>query len=348
MVATDVTGAEGIGLLRVDTPFLVGPINVWLIEDDPLTLVDTGVNSGTTLLQIRALLAERGYGLADVGRIVVTHQHLDHMGLAGPLAAVSGAEVVAFTGMDEYLADGQASALAEERFDRALMLHNGVPAPVVAGWWSGRPDIRGFASDVPDVRTVADGDVLEFAGRTLVVRHRPGHSPSDLVLHDPERGVLLAGDHVLAGHAPVAVIGPPLPGAAPLGLPDPASAAAIAGDRSVRARGSAMLDLRASLRRTRELGATVALTGHGDPVLGLTAHVDRRLAEQDAAATRMLEELRRSGPGTGYDLAVRTTEGPRTHPFFGLCGALGALDQLVGEGVATTLDGDRPPRYAAT
>ncbi|WP_026909966.1 MBL fold metallo-hydrolase [Patulibacter minatonensis] len=339
--------AEGIGLLRVDTPFLVGPVNVWLIEDDPLTLVDTGANTGTTLLQLRSLLAERGHGLADVGRIVVTHQHLDHMGLAGPLAAISGAEVVGFTGMDAYLADGPASALREERFDRDLMRHHGTSEDTVLGWWAARPDTRGFASEAPDVRTVADGDVLEFAGRTLHVHHRPGHSPSDLVLHDRERGTLLVGDHLLDGHPPVPVIHPPLPGAAPLGLPDPASPAAIAGERSVTARGSALLDLRASLRRTRGLGAAVALTGHGDVVPDIVANVDRRLAEHDAAAERLLAELVARGPGSAGELRLRVAPNGRSHPFFGLCDVLGTLDQLVDEGAATTTTDDGPPRYAA-
>ncbi|MEV4420712.1 MBL fold metallo-hydrolase [Patulibacter sp. NPDC049589] len=348
MVATDVTGAEGVVPLRIDTPFLVGAVNVWLIEDEPLTLVDTGANTGTGLLQLRGLLAQHGYGLADVGRIVVTHQHLDHAGLAGPLAQVSGAEVVAFTGMDEYLAGGPASALAEERFDRDLMRHNGVPATTVAGWWAARPDTRGFASEVPAVRTVADGDALTFAGRTLHVHHRPGHSPSDLVLHDRDRGTLIVGDHLLAGHPPVPMIGPSLPGDAPRGRPDPA---APAGDDdapfTVARRGSALLDLRDSLRRTRELGAAIALTGHGAAITDVAANVDRRLAEHDASAEALLAELRRDGPGTGHELSVRTAPGGRAHPYFGLCGTLGALDQLVDEGHALVADGDGPPRYEA-
>jgi glyoxylase-like metal-dependent hydrolase (beta-lactamase superfamily II) len=348
MVATDVTGAEGVVPLRVDTPFLVGAVNVWLIEDEPLTLVDTGVNSATALLQLRALLAQRGYGLADVGRIVVTHQHLDHSGLAGPLAQVSGAEVVAFTGMDEYLAAGPGSALAEERFDRDLMRHHGVPATTVAGWWSGRPDVRGFASEVEAVRTVADGDRLAFAGRTLHVHHRPGHSPSDLVLHDRERGTLLVGDHLLAGHPPVPMIEPSLPGGAPRGLPDPADPdGAAGGPYTAKHRGSALLDLRASLRRTRALDGAIALTGHGVPITDVAANVDRRLAEHDASAEALLAELRRSGPGTGHELTVRTAPGGRAHPYFGLCGTLGALDQLVDEGHALVADGDGPPRYEA-
>lgn len=373
MAAADATGTEGVSLLRLDTPFLVGPINVWLIEDDPLTIVDSGPNTATGLLQLRALLAERGHGLGDVGRVLVTHQHLDHAGLAGPIAAVSGAEVVAFTGMDAYLAGGAGSYLAEDRWDRDTMRRLGVPDAKVDGWWAARPDASGFAAAAPEVRAIGDGDELVFAGRTLQVHHRPGHSPSDLVFHDRERGVLFAGDHLLDGHAPIAVLHAALPGAAPRGRPDPAGVRGFAGPhdpaptavvdgstpgalRSGTARPaadpdvvrvSALLDLRESLRRTRTLDADVALTGHGDTVADVAANVDRRLAEQDAAAETLLAELRSGGPGTPHELAIRLAPNGRSHPFFGLCDTVGTLDLLVDDGAAEVEPGDGPPRYGA-
>lgn len=342
MAATDVTGTGGVVPLAIGTPFLVGAVNVWLIEDEPLTLVDTGANTATALLQLRDELAVRGHRLDDVGRIVITHQHLDHAGLAGPLAALTGAEVVAFAGLDDHLAGGQAAAVAEERWNREFMRAYGVPDQTVSGWWAARPDSTGYASTVDAVRTVQDGDVLEFAGRELHVHHRPGHSPSDIVLHDRERGLLLAGDHLLAGHPPVPMIHPPLPGPAPAGLPDPAG---WTGTHDGVVRRSALLDLRVSLRRTRDLGAQLALTGHGAVVPDVTANVDLRLAEHDRAAAELHDELRRGGPGTPHELVGRTVG--RAHPYFGLCTTLGTLDQLVDEHAASVAPGDGPPRYEA-
>lgn len=344
MVATGAPAKDGVVALPLGTPFLVGAVNVWLVEDEPLTLVDTGANTGTTLLELRDRLAERGHRLDDVGRIVLTHQHLDHCGLAGPLAALTGAEVVAFAGMDLHLRHGVAGALAEERWNRDLMRRTGVPDDLVAGWWAARPDTRGFGSDVPELRTVRDGDVLAFADRSWQVHHRPGHSPSDLVLEDRERGTLLVGDHLLAGHPPVPMLHAPLPGDAPSGRPDPAGVDSAPGGG---VRPSAMLDLRDSLRRTAVLGADRALTGHGPPVLDVAEHVARRLAEHDRAAGALDEELRTGGPGTAHELVVRTAPGGRAHPYFGLCTTLGTLDQLVDEGAAQVATGDGPPRYEA-
>ena len=68
------------------TPFAVGRVNVYLIEDEPLTLVDTGPNSGTSLTALEAALAVHGRRVEDLERIVITHQHMDHFGLLAILA----------------------------------------------------------------------------------------------------------------------------------------------------------------------------------------------------------------------------------------------------------------------
>jgi glyoxylase-like metal-dependent hydrolase (beta-lactamase superfamily II) len=343
MAAADLIGTDGVVPLRIGTPFLVGAVNVWLIEDEPLTIVDCGANTASALVELRDRLAERGHALQDVRRIVLTHGHHDHAGLAGPLAALTGAEVVALAGLDRLLATGTAAALAEERWCRALMRAHGVPAETVRGWWAARPDATGFASDAPGVIPVVDGDAITFAERTLHVHHRPGHSPSDVVLEDRERGVLIAGDHLLAGHAPVPMVSRPLPGV-PAGTPDPAGLRVGADDAP---RVSALLDLRASLRRTLALGADVALTGHGEPVGDVAANIALRLHEHDRAAEELLDELRRGGPATAHELVGRTAPGGRAHPYFGLCTTLGTLDQLVHEGVAGVAPDDGPPRYEA-
>ena len=67
--------------MPIPTPFAVGRVNCYLIEDDPLTLVDTGPNSGKALDELERALAERGRRVEDLGLIVVTHQHIDHIGL---------------------------------------------------------------------------------------------------------------------------------------------------------------------------------------------------------------------------------------------------------------------------
>ncbi|HEY8778263.1 MAG TPA: MBL fold metallo-hydrolase, partial [Solirubrobacterales bacterium] len=72
---------EGIHQLRIPTPFAVGRVNCYLIEDKPLTLVDTGPNSGKALDELQRQLADHGHSIADLELVILTHQHIDHLGL---------------------------------------------------------------------------------------------------------------------------------------------------------------------------------------------------------------------------------------------------------------------------
>src|SRR3954464_13160521 len=100
---TDETPAEvwqqisdaGIQMMRIPTPFQVGRVNTYLIEGDPLTLVDSGPNSGRALDELQQRLQECGHSIDDIELILVTHQHIDHTGLVDIVASHSKAEVAA-------------------------------------------------------------------------------------------------------------------------------------------------------------------------------------------------------------------------------------------------------------
>src|SRR5581483_10833729 len=118
----------GIHRLPIPTPFLVGRVNLYLLEDDPLTLVDTGPNSGKSLDELEQALAELGHRIEDLGLIVITHQHMDHLGLLEIIARRSGAEVAALDVLGPYLSDFSASAAADDEFSMAVMRRHGVPS----------------------------------------------------------------------------------------------------------------------------------------------------------------------------------------------------------------------------
>src|SRR5436190_22428157 len=93
--ALDRAAAAGIHMMRIPTPFAVGRVNCYLIEDDPLTLIDTGPNSGKALDELERQVGELGHTLEDIQLVVLTHQHIDHLGLVEIIAARSGADVAA-------------------------------------------------------------------------------------------------------------------------------------------------------------------------------------------------------------------------------------------------------------
>ncbi len=80
---------------RIPTPFAVGRVNCYLLEDEPLTLIDTGPNSGKALDELQSQLGERGHSIDDLELVILTHQHIDHLGLVEIVVEHSGAEVAA-------------------------------------------------------------------------------------------------------------------------------------------------------------------------------------------------------------------------------------------------------------
>jgi glyoxylase-like metal-dependent hydrolase (beta-lactamase superfamily II) len=190
--------ALGIFPLVLDTPFGVGTVNTYLIEDEPLTLIDCGPNTATELDRLEALLAARGHAITDLELIIVTHQHVDHMGLAGTVAARSDAELVCLDRLAPLLGRWADYSAASDDTARTLMLRHGVEAHVADALRSVANVTRNFGAPSQVDRTVTDGGELRLRDRTLEVLHRPGHSASDTVLYDRANGVAVLGDHLLS------------------------------------------------------------------------------------------------------------------------------------------------------
>jgi glyoxylase-like metal-dependent hydrolase (beta-lactamase superfamily II) len=300
--------APGIARITIATPWPVGPVNVFLIDDDPLTLVDTGQRSEDALATVEAGLASHGRRVEDLERIVITHQHIDHSGLAATLVARSGAEVCALAPLADWLETYPSSAEAEDTFEHELLERHGVSVA--------RRQHRGaltYGERVDVTRRLADGELLEFAGRTLRVLHRPGHSPYDTVLHDQERGLLLGGDHLLAWPS-TPIMAPPVP------------------DDARNGRPRAFNDYLRSLRATDALGVATVLPGHGDTVGDPRATIAKRL-ERYARITSETASVVRPDPRSAAEIATELKGQLAKHAtFFVLCEVLGHLDELIDAG----------------
>jgi glyoxylase-like metal-dependent hydrolase (beta-lactamase superfamily II) len=278
---------DGIHCLPIPTPFAVGRVNCYLIEDDPLTLVDTGPNSGKALDELDVALRERGHRIDELRRIVITHQHLDHMGLIGILARRSGAEVVVLDLLAPVIEEFGAYAERDDELAEALMLRHGIPRDVVTALRTMSRSFRAWGGSAPVDRRLADGEPLEFAGRTLQALHRPGHSPSDTVFWDAERRVLIGGDHLIGHISSNPLISRPLGGKS--GEP---------GDGRPRA----LVTYIRSLRETRAMPVDVVLPGHGEPVTDHAKLIDDRFALHERRAAK-IAGLIAERPMTAYEIA---------------------------------------------
>jgi glyoxylase-like metal-dependent hydrolase (beta-lactamase superfamily II) len=300
--------------LPVPTPFVVGRVNCYLVKDDPLTLVDTGPNSATSLTVLEAALAEHGRRVEDLERIVVTHQHMDHIGLVDILAARSGAEVCALDVLAPWLREYGRAMHADDEFAEAVMRRHGIPDELVLALRAITAGFRAWGAAATVTHPLADGGELGFAGRTWRVWHRPGHSPSDTVFHDEASGELLGGDHLIAHISSNPLVSRPLDGDA------------------TSERPRALVEYLASLGATREMTLARVLPGHGDPIDDHVALIDERRRMHERRAAKLLRMLAER-PSTAFELAQAMWGNVAvTQAYLTLSEVLGHVDLLVDRG----------------
>ena len=304
--------AAGVHRLAIPTPFAVGRVNVYLIEDEPLTLVDAGPNSGTSFDELQRGIERLGYALEDIGLVILTHPHIDHLGLVSLVAARSGAEVAAIDAAVPFVENFSLEAQADDDFARDTMLRHGIPEDVVAALQSVSRAFRAWGAPAQVTRPLRDGEALVLGDRTLRVHHRPGHSPTDTVFHDRERRMLIAADHLLAHVSSNALVTRPR-------------------DGSVQ-RPKALVQYLHSLLATRDMEVDLVLPGHGDPITDHRELIDQRLAFHRRRADkihRLLEER----PRSAYEIAQALWGNiALTQAFLTLSEVLGHLDLLEADG----------------
>jgi glyoxylase-like metal-dependent hydrolase (beta-lactamase superfamily II) len=309
----------GIHCLPIPTPFQVGLVNTYLIEDDPLTLLDSGPNSGTALDALEQALAAHGRRVEDLELIVISHQHMDHLGLVSILARRSGAEVAALDLLAPWAAQYAEGMEADDAFANAVMTEHGIPEAIRLALLAVSQSYRHWGAASTVTRPLAAGSDLELRDRTLRVLHRPGHSPSDTIFHDAERRIVLGADHLIKHISSNPVISRPLD--APLNADPPPE------------RPHALVSYLASLRATRAMeDVDLILTGHGEPVTDHVALIDERY-RMHTRRTDKIERLIAKQPRTAFEIATSLWGNVAvTQAYLTLSEVLGHADLLIAEG----------------
>jgi len=294
--------------LSVPTPFQIGSVNSYLAGR---TLLDPGPDSEEAWATLLDALEARGLAPGDIERVLVTHPHPDHFGLAKKLRA-AGAEVVASDAAADIVADFPGRLEYEQSFFQDLFEHCGM-AESTARTVTELPQV--FLSYAPSVETdrrVADGETVLVADRDVRARHVAGHAPGELLFeHD---GTALVGDNVLPEYTPNPFLQPP---------PEDG------GERP-----AVVSAYNRSLDRLRDRDYDRFLPGHGDPIENPSSRIDEiRGAHEDRT-----DETERALDGPTTPVAVMDhlfDDLPVTEQFAGMSEALGHLDVLVERDRAT-------------
>jgi glyoxylase-like metal-dependent hydrolase (beta-lactamase superfamily II) len=318
---------DDVHRLELPTPFAIGPVSSYVLRGEPLTLVDPGPRMDRTREALERGLGELGLRVEDVELLVLTHQHHDHVGLAGEVRERSGARVAGSARLARFLADFDGAMDRDDAYAVATMARHGLDPDSRETLNQVSRGFRHYSAGVTVDHVLVDGNELVAGGRALRVHERPGHSPTDTVFHEEATGLLVGGDHMLEriSSNPIAH--------APIDDRDP-EAVAAGPDRPRPL--VAYLD---SLRATAALDVGTILPGHGEPFTGHRELLDKR---EDMHARRLRRILRAvDGRRTAADMTgVLWRSLPVTQAYLALSEVLGHLDLLARDGLVREAERD--------
>jgi glyoxylase-like metal-dependent hydrolase (beta-lactamase superfamily II) len=293
--------------LVIPTPFPVGPVNIYLVVDDPITLVDTGPKTDHAVAALRGQLRELGFKTEDVKRIVLTHTHEDHCGLAGTLQGESGARV--------YVHEWELQNVSDHRHTRVdpdLLKRAGAAGEELEMMATRYQLIQRLADAVQDVEAYRDEQEFVFASGALRVIHTPGHTPGSSCLLREGSRLLLSGDTILKTITPNPVLNR-----------DP-----INPNRRFPSLGEYLV----SLARIRALAPTLIKTSHGDDVTDYEEHFHRLVRHIQERLAKVISLVPRQGV-TAWDMSkMMFPKASDINRFLAVSEAVANLDLAVAEG----------------
>lgn len=302
----------------VPTPFYVGPVNCYLIAEDPLTLIDTGPKTKEAVEALREGLRRAGVRVSDLRRIVLTHAHEDHCGLARTLRDEAKEADVLVHAWET----GHRVGRLEYEEHRQLLVRAGVPEDEIQAMRRMYGALRTYADALEDNQysELKDEMELEFTTGSLRVVHTPGHTPGSCSFFREADRTIIAGDCVLKRITPNPILSP-----------DPIDPAR---------RFHSLEEYMVSLARLRSLSPTLVYGGHGDSINDYEELFNRYVRAIRERQSEVIRLIPRSG-ATAWDIARELFPGTDdVHRFLAVSESVAHLDLANSEGKLAVEIGD--------
>ncbi|HLE60364.1 MAG TPA: MBL fold metallo-hydrolase [Thermoanaerobaculaceae bacterium] len=306
--------------ISLPTPYPIGPVTLYLVDGEPLTLVDTGPATAAAWAGLQQALAARSLHLEDIRRVLITHGHHDHFGLARRLSRL-GAELLAHPHDRRNLALDRNYPMLWRQLGRA-----GLPVakrlPLIAGLRL----LDRTARPVARVTWLADRQELAHERGRIRVHHLPGHTPGHVGFELGGEGVLITGDTILDGLTPNAVV-----------------------DTDPENPGRPFHSLAAyaeTLTRLKAMRPRLLLPAHGPCITDVSGQVSALRNKQASRAAEVRTALS-AGPATVARLIARLFPGVTLlGSFLAFSEVLGHLLELERQGVVQRVSARRVERWA--
>ena len=299
---------DTLHVLEVPIPFPMKTVTVVVDTAQPVTLVDAGLYTPEARTALEEGLAQLGLKLSEVERVIVTHHHPDHYGMAGVLEEL-GAEIYMLG--SEWERGGLYWRDWENWLPKQLegMHENGLPRDLHDSQEQFHRFLRGLVRPAQNVKLLREGQTVTLAGREWEVLCLNGHADGHLSLWLPEEGLLLAADAILPKITPN------------IGL-------------WIYSRPNPLADYFGTLGQIAALGAARAIVGHHGPLMTEVTARAESLKHHHHERLDFLLGVVRQQPDHAYALARRMFTRPlnEANLRFALAETLAHLEYLRLEG----------------